>query len=194
MKIWKLLAAMSTGNIFPNLFSCWKKKFWPPATHSEITLFWRQSQVRSLLSRSAGSLLSCPQMAPMPAGNTGIPKPRVVLLGHLVPGTVDKHTSHLLSWTLTFHLHGCPIVKSLSWWPSCAHNLLDPPATLSQHPINHHAFLLGGKCGKGWGQTSGWDLRAHFLLGKTPSADCPAAVRACVDNGEFGHEVGEGKC
>lgn len=140
-----------------------------------------------------GSLLSCPQMTPMPAGNPGIPKPRVVLLGHLVPGVVDMHTSHLLSWTLTFHLHGCPIVKSLSWWPSCAHNLLDPPATLSQHPINHHEFFQG-KVREGVGPDFWLDIRAHFLLGRTPSADCPAAVRAHVDSGEFGHEVGEGKC
>lgn len=37
-------------------------------------------------------------------------------------------------------------------------------------------------------------LRAHFLLGRAPSADCQAAVRAHVDNREFGHGVGEGKC
>lgn len=149
-----------------------KKKFWPPATHSEITLYWRQSQVRSLLSRSAGSLLSCPQMAPMPAF------PNLEwCLGHLVSGMADKHTSHLLSWTLTFHLHGCPIVKPLSWWPSCAHNLLDPPATLSQHPINHHAFFQG-KVREGVGPDFWLGSQGSFPAGQDSLCRLPCSCQS----------------
>lgn len=128
-------------------------------------------------------------MTPTSAGSPGVPRP-------LDPWHGGCHTAHMPSWTLILHLHGCHIAQPTSWWPSCAHSLLDPPAALSQNSINHYAFFPRESAGRGGARfLAGAEGSLPAGQGSLPDCSPPTpAVRAHVDYREFGHEVGEGTC
>lgn len=115
----------------------------------------------------------------------------MVLVNHLILGMLEAATQRTChpSQTLTVPLHGCSIAQPPSWWPSCAHDPLDPPATLSQHPINHHVFFPGENGGRGGARFLA-GAEGSFPAGSGGFCRLSHSCRAHVDHRGSGHEVG----